>query len=164
MNLSKERRNTKKVIVKHASIHFWIGCIFLDNCELSEADPSGVKMPNATRILGKMLDELMGNHRNTNPNDKVYCKQCKKNIQLFFPSLRFSPGGAELFAHITSLNIVLTVSSPTLKQTWDPAQRFTKTLSRLILMQCEIHILERLSTPKNCLSMPKGWSMTCRAK
>ena len=28
-------------------------------------------MPNATRILGKMLDELMGNHRNTNPNDKV---------------------------------------------------------------------------------------------
>lgn len=27
-------------------------------------------MPNATRILGKMLDELMGNHRNTNPNDK----------------------------------------------------------------------------------------------
>ena len=31
----------------------------------------GAKMPNATRILGKMLDELMGNHRNTNPNDKV---------------------------------------------------------------------------------------------
>ena len=30
-------------------------------------------MPNATRILGKMLDELMGNHRNVNPNDKVGC-------------------------------------------------------------------------------------------
>ena len=30
-------------------------------------------MPNATRILGKMLDELMGNHRNVNPNDKVSC-------------------------------------------------------------------------------------------
>ena len=32
-----------------------------------------IKMPNATRILGKMLDELMGNHRNVNPNDKVGC-------------------------------------------------------------------------------------------
>ena len=44
----------------------------------------------ASREIGKMLDELMGNHRNLNPDDKVTNPQ-GLNKQIHF-ALQTNPG------------------------------------------------------------------------